>query len=333
MVTQSPTLYRLAANRQYEAIPDRVQSHPLDLIYVDRYGSTALHILCQARSDDRSRERLWLKAVDAILAVAPEQVAWSNAATWTPLHFAVEKRCSVSSTTLALKLIQACPSAVGKATRNGFKTKTPFHIACEANADYRVLEAMLEVQPRLAAKPLIPADMYVVSENPLEMIWKHPRSSAKMALLLRAIAPNQSLLHAACSVQCPRDFLTRLLQKHPELVSQRDPTGRVPLHVALKHANADNVVYTQYLVESLLEVDPTTASIPDPEGRLPLHIALGHDLTWHKGGVSTLVYAYPDALAQLDPVANLYPFCMADRFGKLYLSTTYELLRAAPSLL
>src|SRR3569832_79836 len=157
----SPTLYRLAADRQYDRIPLHVTQHPQDLLWTDRYGSTALHILCQARTYDR---RL-LHAVSAILYQAPEQVAWSNAGTWTPLHFAVEKRLETEplSTNLSLRLIQACPQAVSIKTQTGAKTKTPFHIACEADADIRVLQAMLHIHPFLASEPFVPPSSYLDS--------------------------------------------------------------------------------------------------------------------------------------------------------------------------
>lgn len=72
---KGPTLYRLAADRQYDLIPEHIRSNPDDLFWTDRYGSTALHILCQTRNADK---RL-LRAVHSILSESPQQVAWANA--------------------------------------------------------------------------------------------------------------------------------------------------------------------------------------------------------------------------------------------------------------
>lgn len=353
MPTKSPTLYRLAADRQYDRIPAHIRSHPDDLLWTDRYGSTALHILCQARSVDR---RL-IKAVDAILALNPEIVSWANIATWTPLHFAVEKRlvwgggdCSAA---LILRLIRAFPSAVSVRTQNGFKTKTPFHIACEADADFIVLKAMLTINPALATEPFVKRDIYSVAENPLQLLWKNNpyanppsrpgRTKEKMALLLQAAHygtvshnPNFRLLNAACSVRCPRDYFTQVLQEYEEQIDQPDENGLYPLHYAVKNACADSQSYTQFVVESLLSHCAHAASVKDKDGRLPLHVAVSDTLmTWHKGGVRELTFAYPNALRQVDPVDGLVPFlasATAANKSRLHLSTTYELLLAAPEI-
>jgi ankyrin repeat protein len=336
---KSPTLYRLAAHRQYDSIPDRVHSHPEDLFWTDRYGSTALHILCQARDVDR---RL-LQAVAAILARAPEQVAWGNAATWTPLHFSVEKRWSGDEDVdLSLQLIQACPHAVSVATRNGFKTRTPFHLACEADADYCVLRAMLHINPRLATEPLskVP-DPYTHSENPLQLIWQHHaahprRTEQKMALLLQAaylqsvhrtMTPSL-LLHAVTTVRCPREYVELLLHRYPGVVAQPDANGTTPLHTALLESSLTHhyhqLHYRQYILQRFLEAAPILASIPYPsppktqqylsslEPRLPLHVAVRTaGLSWHKGGVRELVQAYPEALHRIDPATGWAPFVAA----------------------
>jgi hypothetical protein len=361
MSPKSPTLYRLAADRQYESIPPRVQSNPEDLLWTDRYGSTALHILCQARNVSNDL----LKAVDAILERAPEQVAWANIATWTPLHFAVEKRLVVSmrgdndnddnhhidinNTTLILRLIQACPNAVSLRTHSGFKTKTPFHIACEVGADYCVLKAMLSINPALATEPFVKRDFYSIREDPLQLLWKSHRQiggagdvERKMALLLQAAHCRTvrgrfgKLLNAACSVRTPRDYFTKLLTRHLRQVSQPDDDGLYPLHYAVRNATSESQAYTQYVLENILAVYPEAATIPDRQGRLPLHVAIAESiLTWHKGGLRELALSNTSALREPDPVCGLLPFLAsaeAALHSRLHLSTTYELLRLAPDV-
>jgi ankyrin repeat protein len=373
---KSPTIYRLAADRQYDAIPSRVQSHPEDLNWHDRYGSLALHILCQARAVDEPL----LAAVDAILRVAPEQVAWANVATWTPLHFAVEKRLAWgndrNTTALILRLIKACPSTVSVRTHSGFKTKTPFHIACEADADYVVLKAMLTINPNLATEPYVKKDVYSVVENPLQLLWKNNKHSSstnnnhnhnndnqnspnhnnslrsqrhtkeKMALLLKAAhygtvrtlpaGRTFRLLNAACSIRCPRDYFTLVLQEHRDQIDQPDEDGLLPLHYAVMNASPDSQAYTHFVVEALLEAYPQGASIADSAGRLPLHVAVSDALmTWHKGGVRELTFSCPNALRRRDPVSGLVPFLASASVAnksRLHLSTTFELLLAAPEM-
>jgi ankyrin repeat protein len=354
-----PTIYKLAADRKYEEIPLRVQSHPDDLRWTDRYGSTALHILCQARAVDNDL----LAAVEAILRVAPDQVAQPNVATWSPLHFAVEKRLVWGgdrlTTALILRLIKACPAAVSVRTQSGFKTKTPFHIACEADAEYIVLKTMLTVNPALATEPYVKKDIYSVVENPLQLLWKNhdhysgndcsqQQTKEKMALLLKAAhygtvqtpLPNKRsfrLLNAACSVRCPRDYFTRVLRQNLDQVGQPDENGLMPLYYCIINASPDSQAYTQFVVQALLEACPKSAAVPDPAtGRVPLHVAVSDALmTWHKGGVRELTFACPDALRKRDPASQLVPFLasgvVADK-SRLHLSTTYELLLAAPEM-
>ena len=375
MPVKSPTLYRLAADRRYGDIPDRVDSHPSDLFWTDRYGSTALHILCQARTVDPDL----LKAVDAILENAPELTSWPNVATWTPLHFAVERRLlwgeeeeiaaneasssfTSPTTALILRLLRACPSAVSLRTRSGYKTKTPFHIACEAAADYRVLKAMLSINPELATEPFVKRDPYANIENPLQLLWKAhlhlagtrtreiipPRAERNMALLLKAAftgsvrrrkggqQPAFFILHAACSVRTPRDYFSHILSQNLPDVSVKDENDYLPLHHAVRSAiSSDSVAYTQYVLEALLKVFPKAAEIPlGPLQRLPLHVAVADSyLTWHKGGLNSLALAHVGALRAVDPESGLLPFLVSAEAAiksRMHLSTTYELLRIAP---
>jgi hypothetical protein len=329
-------------------------------MWTDRYGSSVLHILCQARTCDRKL----LVAVKSILRLSPEQVAWPNVGTWTPLHFAVEKRLETEalSTSLALQLIRACPSAVSVKT-SGFKTKTPFAIACEADADYSVLKAMLKINPSLSSEPFIKrdaySDSYTVAEYPLQVLWKNrsAETEAKMALLLRAAHMNQvddrdaadsrkfsnsstarpfHILHAACSVRCPRDYFLQILRLHPDQVNTPDAFGLYPLHYAVRYASRSDVsAYMQFVIEALLEQSSAATNVADADGRLPLHIAIENNGTWHKSGIRELVYANPNALRQADPLHGLLPFIASAESAaksRLHLSTTFELLLAAPEM-
>jgi len=269
--------------------------------------------------------------------------------TWTPLALTTGRRL-VYATALILRLIQACPEAVSVRTHSGFKTKTPFHIACEADSDYQVLKVMLSINPKLATEPFVKTDVYSVTENPLQLLWKHKNhpveTNAKMALLLKAAHYGTvrtlpegrpfRILNATCSVRCPRDYFSQILHENITQVAQADENGLYPLHYAVKNALADSQSYTQFVVECLLDACPKAASIPDKEGRLPLHVAVLDTLmTWHKGGVRELTYSYPNALRKADPSSGLVPFLAsaeAATKSRLHLSTTYELLLAAPEM-
>ena len=318
-------------------------------------------------------------------------IGMRNHATCTPLHYAAEKRMVSGggggnyntrrgrnwegqqqdqdysyngSTELVLLLLKHCPDAVSMRTQTGIKAgKTPFHIACEANADWRVLRAMLLINPGLATEPYVKKDVYSVAEHPLQLLWNNIHNNTatsvtannttttthdKMALLIRAAhygtvddAFHQGhpvrLLNAACSVRCPQDYFLQLLEQHADQVRELDERNLLPLHYAVEHASVESQAYSQFVIESLLELYPEAASVENEEGRLPLHVALmDSKLTWHKGGVQEIVFAYPDALRVRDPLYQLPPF-LASAFhaikSRLHLSTSFELLRTAPDVI
>lgn len=396
---KGPTLYRMARERRYDSIPDHVQKHPNDIFWEDHQGSTALHLLCQAATVNRS-------VVAAVAAIVQEGegkerdfsyepssssrslsiIKMRNRATCTPLHYATEKRMVWGGgggnyragggragpqdrdqqdrlydggTELVLLLLKHCPEAVSMRMQTGMKA-TPFHIACEANADWRVLRAMLLINPGLATEPYVKKDLYSVAGHPLQLLWNNHDSTSsanantnattydKMALLLRAAHYGTvddsfhqghpvRLLNAACSVRCPQDYFLYLLDQHGDQVRELDERNLLPIHYAVEHASVESQTYSQFVIESLLELYPEAAAVKNEEGRLPLHVALmDSKLTWHKGGVQKIVFAYPDALRARDPLYQLPPF-LASAFhaikSMLHLSTTFELLRTAPDVI
>ena len=446
----SPALYRLAANREYDAIPARVESNPEDICWTDHHGSSVLHILCQVRTHPPDSSA-FLRAVRAIVQVHPAVVAWPNVATLTPLYFAVEKRCLTSSssssykqqqqqqqqltvhnqhqstrrnilpatsasssnqnshhdttqtpnerrpherrrrnqrqstaTRLVLMLLEACPEAVSVRTKAGFRHRAPFHVACEANVDYVVLQTMLRINPALAVQPFTnaPNSGYyspyynsTTEENPLQLLWKNYQVLSnnsnnsdhfdnggiqeKMALLLQAAhtgtvdsdavttspssptsnmmpSPSFYLLHAVCSVKCPRDYAAWVLQEYASQIKLRDTHGLLPLHYAVR-ATSTPEWYTQFIIAALCQAYAHAASETDPHtGRLPLHEACARGWTWHKGGVQELALGgNPNALRTMDPVTKLVPFLQSAEHAissRLHLSTTFELLLACPEM-
>ena len=240
----------------------------------------------------------------------------------------------------------------------------------------------------------------------------HPDTTARNR---RTATKTFHLLHAACSIRCPREYICRILERQSgdteqqqHLVSTFDDDGYLPLHYACMSGDIDSQPYTEYLIESLLQLYPQGASVPYPpttttsstslrksnyknvetstrgntendstneidgsnqdttkddtnsirdeehdfnedddwiEKRklspplplLPLHVAITDcQMTWNKGGIKALVYAYPDAVRKVDPRNGLFPFqasAIHATRSKLHLSTTYELLLAAPEMI
>ena len=364
-----PTVYRLASERRYGEIPIHVQANPQDIYWADRYGSTALHILCCSR---QVGDPLW-RAIDSILSRDPRLVRRPNEASWTPLHLACEKRLlwrtNVATGDLVLKLIDACPEAVTMRLQTGYKAKTPFHIACETNADIRVLRAILRVAPSLATQSYYKKDSgdrtrhTKVNETALELLWnaqlKDQRPSsleeslAKMEPLLRAafcgtIMDGDTfasgpfpIVCAACHVRCPRAYLSHILTIHSRNIAIPNPeTGLLPLHYAILSADeADQTAYTGTLIEWLVEEYPQAALVPFRPGShvMPLHVLIvDRGMTWHKGGVQPLALAATEVLTIADPRSGLVPALESAIYAylsRIHLSTTYELLRLAPEVL
>jgi hypothetical protein len=353
----SPTVYRLASERRYHEIPTRVKACPQDIYWEDRYGSTALHILC---CSPQLGDAL-IRAIEVIIERDPSLIAQPNQTSWTPLHLVCEKRLlwrtTVATGDLVVKLVQACPGAVSIPMQTG---KTPFHIACETNASLSVLEAMLRVDASLVA---LQTYSKTGGETPLEMVWQagtnDPQSSLgnslpKMELLLRGaycgtVVPEEnnsgtkpfSLLCAVSSIRCPRDYVSRIVSLFPEQVSVPDRcSGFLPLHYAILTAQEeDTTAYTSFLIERLLEEYPEAAMVPFRRGGrlLPLHVLIGdRAMTWHNGGVQPLVLASYEVLVMPDPRTRLVPALQSAEHAfksRQHLSTTYELLRLAPQVL
>jgi hypothetical protein len=364
-----PKLYRLASVRQYNRIPEHVETHPDDIYWTDTYGSTALHLLCQTRTQEAYADGTLLAAVDAIVQRDSGLVAQPNGTNRTPLHLACDTPFlwgAHHNTPLILRLIQACPRAVSMRLSRRFKHKNPFPISCEVDADIEVLRAMLQVDPSLAT------ELYGVKDgnhtrigDPMSLLWnarmrKQPNedeqvTDEKMALLLRAaycgiiededhpnlqlaaFIPEFRLVNAMCAIKCPRDYISRVLDNHSDELSLPDSRGLLPLHSAVTHAQEGS--HTEFLLEILLEYYKEAASIPIPthHNALPLHVLItDQSMTWNKGGVQQLVYAFPNALRIPDPRDGLVPFLASAAHAtqsRLLLSTTYELLLAAPDLL
>ena len=282
----TPTVYRLAADRKYSAIAAAVAERPHDLQWVDSYGSTALHLLCQAR--DVTRESLG--AVAVCVQVLPKAVQWANAATWTPLHFAVFQQSQGKyRVQLILLLLRVCPEALSVRAVCGYKSKTAFHFACELNADFAILHAMLQLDPSLAtasylspkqqrlqkqqeqhhrsAQPNYCQYQALASETPLHILYKSGSSNRKMALLLEAAVRGQvrdlqqrrrvvihqavtntfRLVHAACRIDnLPRAYFLQLLNDHPDAPLQRDEHGYLPLHYVLTSVKSNNILPSPY---------------------------------------------------------------------------------------
>ena len=187
------------------------------------------------------------------------------------------------------------------------------------------------------------------------LFWK------RLCVLLQHISTS-STIHALAKTTCPKEVALLALKLHPNHVQKRDSNGDLPLHLACQHEGAE------IIMECLLD----QASFVDAQGRLPLHIALNSGKTW-ENGIANLWNAYPQYGGALDIATGFPTFVLAahpnsafmeksskrlatDTCGSLWrfmprssqkralieaesrvvlqhLTTTYEILRAAPNVL
>ena len=361
-----PRVYRLAAERRFREIPNAVKSHPVDVLWTNGVGETALHILCRSRHLGEPDHR---RAVESIVEEDPSllaQLAGGVGCRWTPLMMACDREFLWRSVTLTevdaaadsliIHLVKACPKAVLK--DYGRRVATPLKLACKNNASLEVLRCMVQ------AVRLDEAEKYLVTECLLKLwevqFWtRRPNddpafvqdeslSYAKMQLLLQAgfegkvsDDDDSNVLFAACSLRCPRDYLDKILTRHKDKCSLSHPkTGLLPLHYAIQSANPQNVsAYTSFLIHRLVDLYPDAARVPfsSDDLLLPLHVLIADQrMTWHHGGVEPLALAAPEVLDMPDPRNGLVPAlasAMQAYLSLRHLSTTYELLRLAPQVI
>jgi ankyrin repeat protein len=341
-----PGLYKLALMRQYDQIPAYVKLHPEDIACRDPYGSTALHILCRIQY---IIDNDLIRAIDAVLEQDPSVVGKPNHRTWTPLHLACEKRILIRDEymfkdQLVLKLIKACPDAVSIKFQSGSNYKTAFHICLENDASEEVLREMLRINPRLVTQPCVQNESYELSGYPLQLLWDEIPELHKMELLLRVAFtgssdddPNFRVLSAVCSTPCPRLYAAQIITLHDQQIHERDGYGLFPLHHAVRNADGDHQSYTEFVFEWLINEYPEAAKISFGQGNvLPLHVLTAdRGIPW-EGGVKQLLFAFPEALHTMDPRNRLVPFLASAAHASKspsHLTTTYELLRAAPDVI
>jgi hypothetical protein len=353
----SPTVYRLAADRRYHDMIAAINHRPCDLQWTDSYGSTPLHILCQAKSITSDL----LQAAAVCTKHMPDAVGWKNAAMYTPLQFAIHNysKKDANRVELILMLLQYANSAALNApVAIGYKSQTAFQRACEVNADYSIIKAMLQIDPMLATatyiSPTTTRATYYYSrttsntfdDTPLTILWRSSKNPRKMALLLEAayagtiprrrrVFNTFSLVHAVCCIQCPHEYLEHVFsESSPSQLLQCDSDGCLPIHKVLQMLQEQpSSFYFACCLELLLTLAPQAASMLEPSsGRLPLHMALTCD-TPDARSIRRLCVCYPNALRVPDPVTGLVPWLMASCNARSTLTTNYELLLIAPEML
>jgi hypothetical protein len=366
-----PTVFRLVSQHQYREAVVALHERPQDASYVGYHGDTALHVMCRLTNCPR----FLIRAVEAILDVDPKLVAKPNQLGWTPLHFAsvnlgIQSVDRPAWEKVVMRLMEAYPAAAAQPLPRNLQAKTPFHLACAANASSTILSAMLTAAPELATLPFLQVSETSTAGYPLFLLWnavERPDDWPKMELLLRAavgaplrestqqpahttrnndlIGPNSAnrfdVLNAACQVNpCPREYLSILVQRYPNRASWTDSHGLLPLHYVIMHATKNRRDGTEkFLIQSLLQAYPAGASclfVNMNPPLLPLHYLVSDsEANWPEYGLDDLIQAYPEALRIPDPRTGLVPALASAPFAihsRLHLTATFNLLLKSPEL-
>ena len=269
----------------------------------------------------------------------------------TPLYCA----CQHSPPAHAIKaLIDAFPRAL-KIMQSKNKD-VPLHIACRYRTSIQVLTILVDANPQMSLfhtrwgkTPLVAlCDGFEQDdeESDEEEKW------GKMEVLLRGVARAQNLVnregqlllvHAAVSLGslgCPSQVLDQVLRRCHHQVQEKDPLGRLPLHVATGKTKWSPQMRRRYkprelkVIKALLKMCPDAIYCPFNQ-QLVLHRAIRNGHTWY-GGVQALFQAHPDAGVLAEQWTQLLPFMLAAvpvGDSQPSLDTIYHLLRNNPHVL
>lgn len=292
----------------------------------------------------------------------------------TPLYLA----CQHDPPLEALRaVIEAHPESVQIASTEN--RDLPIHLACRYQAKAEILEALLKDYPKTATEttkwgwaPIMTLwDTRTNKVDVSDAFWD------KVLVLLRAAARSRLMnsdhfdgirfkkvkylsharlagqeediffVHAAASMGtkgCPIEVLSKVMEKYPKQIFQRDQRGDLPLHVVIqkvswsKHKRRRLKPKEKPFLERLLKVYPGSARerIYSDHNRYPLHSAIANGHSWSHG-VEDIFLAAPGSLIVRDPCTGLLPFQLAavpiaeeKSFGIENLETVYQLLRARP---
>lgn len=167
-----------------------------------------------------------------------------------------------------------------------------------------------------------------------------------------------SALYGPSGPRLPRPLLNLIQRQNPEEISQRDHSGRSPLHYCfLSWTNVSPLQQTRDTdhdvkvargwkrwVKHLLNTEPALARMADNAGRLPLHYALLYPWTPGPGAgrlgspareaveaiVNMLLLAYPASICIPDPVTGLCPFLLAATNENVSLDASLSFLKRFP---
>ena len=238
-----------ARNARHEVILSLIKQDPQAIGEQDSLGFTPLHLICAPAGQ--------ADVLDTLLSCPQGHQALQKRtlqAGFLPLHLACRKGASHF---LVERLVQAWPQAVKILDED--QKWLPLHYAC-ARLDRTVAENLVKVYPEsvLVRDPC--------GRLPFQIAYDRNASISFLQLL---VTPGQPLLHFCLRNGLDERFIHSLLIRSPEVVSQRDGSGSLPIHCASSLKPPPRLD----LLNLLIAEDSESLRQGNNHGDCPFHVA------------------------------------------------------------
>ena len=343
----------LIEEQRWDELRSHLTEHPEEArrLLVPSKGQLHLHVLCSLGSTPS-------EVVTFVARLYPEAVTIPDTQYGdTPLHMAARHSQTSDRKIRGMLALLPGEQRQGVLLRNKFGG-TVLHSAANHNAVLGVLQALVEVNPRLlnvsthdGIAPIsalytsyintIPGYMTVarilkgevgVASGHFERFW------AKAVFMSTAnqtppedVPKHRMVLHGLLQGHNLVNFYKLALKWDASLASVKSSDGNLPLHVLVERRPFR--LKEKEAITATLEANNTAAGVRNVHGDLPLFLAIRNKMPFHNG-MDAILEASRSSVACRDPETKLLPFQLAAAVGgKVAVDNTFHILQTQPDLL
>eukprot|EP00980_Cylindrotheca_fusiformis_P031569 scaffold26564_cov122-Cylindrotheca_fusiformis.AAC.3 len=327
--------------------------HESILTVEDSLKKTPLHILCENSADTQLMKVIFDNTKEnnphPCAPSAHSLIVSVDNRGSTPLHYlSYSRQCPFSALQLMMDYCEATPDNDPTVCQD-IEGDTPLHWALDGYMSARRIgqlvrhsTAALRVQ-NMEGK--FPFDKFVA--NFLQTDWRSHDVVGQeawetiQAYLKALVGWDEETgmewlpLHvlASWTFNLPSVFHDIALYYNERGLSQPDSKGWLPLHLAcaLEETEEEGMKYGDRAVFYLKRYPQAAYRPTNDTKQLPVHIAIGTQKPWSL--ISSLLAVYPSSLNIYDPYTGLWPFLLAGSKNSDSVDTSYNLLRADPSIM
>lgn len=338
----------LIEQQNWDELEAYVQQNPQIAHDTIRSGGTLLHCITSVGSTPPQLIRTVASANPQAIGTPDQQYQD------LPVHF-VCRNLQTSAIKLRV-LLEYCTSPDMLLKRNQFGG-TPLHSACNHNAVFEALQALVEATHGQILKVRtfqghhcvttlwqsytstiaghmcvanLQKDTAVLEQLPrhFQMFWA---KCQYLALQSYSTQDTRHLFHALLRCNVPIQlYKTAILLISEDAFITPDSNGNLPLHWMLE--NRPYQFHEHGAIQALLHHHSAAASARNAQGDWPLLIAIRNKIPWHVG-IRPVLEAYPSAI-HCRTNDGWLPFQLAALIGgKRSLETIFQLLLVQPDLL